>query len=84
MPARDRAYIRALLRGGHKLTGPAPLRLMTVHGAKGLEADNVLLDGLPLRRDDGGDEEVRVWYVGATRARQRLVTVRADRNPWLL
>ena len=71
--------------------------IMTLHGAKGLEFDNVFLagweDGLfPNQRavDEGGtkalEEERRLAYVGITRARRRLtVSFAANRrvyNQW--
>jgi len=62
--------------------------LMTVHGAKGLEFEVVLLTGMeeemfPYRGlDPGGDEELeeerRLAYVAITRARTRLVMTWAD------
>ena len=54
----------------------AAVQLMTVHQAKGLEADAVHVVGLqdgefPMKRGDV-DEEVRVLYVALTRARHYL------------
>lgn len=55
--------------------------LMTLHTSKGLEYDVVCLAGcdeglFPMLRTDGGadalEEERRLFYVGATRARQKL------------
>lgn len=55
--------------------------LLTVHSAKGLEFDVVFVAGLeersfPIIRDDGTDddleEERRLFYVAATRAKKRL------------
>lgn len=55
--------------------------LLTVHSAKGLEFDVVFVTGLeersfPIIRDDGTDddleEERRLFYVAATRAKKRL------------
>ena len=50
--------------------------LGTIHASKGREADNVVLK-LPVRNQTGNgfnyDEESRVLYVGATRARDELV-----------
>lgn len=56
-----------------------PLRftLSTIHQAKGGEADQVLLDLSMTTRVEAGidlnmDAELRVWYVGMTRARHEL------------
>ena len=72
-----RRYIISLLRRGVKLSGKAPIRLSTIHGAKGGEADNVLLISdlttkfsLDYERDS--DSVNRLLYVGVTRARQSL------------
>lgn len=44
--------------------------LITIHSAKGLEYDNVLLS---LKRFKETDEEKRLLYVAVTRARERLI-----------
>lgn len=56
------------------------IRVGTIHSAKGAEADNVLwltTSSLPIARgsetEDGRNEECRVSYVAATRARKRLI-----------
>lgn len=60
--------------------------LMTLHAAKGLEWDAVVLLGVnegrmpQLRTDTDHDEERRLLYVGATRARHTLV---ASVIPWV-
>ncbi len=83
MPIDDREFYLGVLRLGRKLTDPPRVRISTIHSAKGLEADNVLVTqdlsprtaaGLDLAPDD----EHRVWYVAATRARERLVVAEAD------
>jgi superfamily I DNA/RNA helicase len=55
----------------------------TIHGSKGMQADQVILSTLisaavcaNLRTRAGQNEERRVWYVGATRARDHLVLLR--------
>ena len=55
------------------------VKLMTVHTAKGLEFDHVYLVGciegkFPMTRKDSDiEEERRIFYVGQTRAKERLV-----------
>ena len=72
-----RDYIIALLRRGTRITGKIPIKLSTIHGAKGGEADNVLLltDLSPKFAKDyekNADDIHRLFYVGITRARQSL------------
>ena len=74
----DRA---ALLTDADQVKGDAPVVLMTLHAAKGLEFDRVFLVGLEeglvphsraLTSDEGLEEERRLCYVGMTRAMSRL------------
>ncbi len=62
------------------------VQMMTVHQAKGLEFDHVFVVGLEeglfpharaLDEDGGLEEERRLFYVAATRARRSLVLTRA-------
>ena len=74
---RDREYIIAALRRGEKLTQNARIRFSTIHGAKGAEADNVLVltDVSPRAYEEyqvHPDDETRVFYVALTRARKNL------------
>jgi DNA helicase II / ATP-dependent DNA helicase PcrA len=58
------------------------IRVSTIHAGKGSQADHVvLLPALPVKVDRGRipDEEWRVWYVAATRARVQLDIVRYAR-----
>ena len=68
----------------------APVLVMTVHAAKGLEFDTVFLaglwegvfpHGLSLGSDAGLEEERRLCYVGMTRARHRLLLSAAPVGP---
>lgn len=75
-----RGYYVSVLRRGGSLTAPPRLRVDTIHGVKGGEADNVLLmTDMTKRTYDGmledPDDEARVFYVGATRAREALHVV---------
>jgi len=87
----------ALVMENDQKDGVDKVTIMTLHGAKGLEFDNVFLPGweegvFPHQRamDEGGnaglEEERRLAYVGLTRARKRvLVTFAANRriyNQW--
>lgn len=76
----DMLYIRELRTRGESLTKPGRVRVATVHGAKGAQADHVaLLTDLTTRVERGAqrapDAELRVQYVGVTRAKHRLVLV---------
>jgi DNA helicase-2/ATP-dependent DNA helicase PcrA len=66
-------------------TGAGKLTLMTIHNAKGLEFERVIIVGLeeglfPHQRSETPEqveEERRLFYVGITRARKRLVLTHA-------
>lgn len=80
VPPADREYIRACLRRGERMSQAPRIRLSTIHGSKGGEADEVVLltDMAPRTHREAlerPDDEVRVWYVAATRARQTLTIV---------
>ena len=71
----------SLLSDVDKARDDAPVVLMTLHSAKGLEFDAIFLVGLEeglvpharsLARGDAIEEERRLCYVGMTRARERL------------
>ena len=49
------------------------VRVMTVHAAKGSEADNVLLYGKFPIKSTTDEDEYKVFYVGITRAKDRCV-----------
>jgi DNA helicase-2/ATP-dependent DNA helicase PcrA len=77
----EREYIRRLRREGESLSKEGRIVISTIHGCKGGEADNVLL--LPdiskrvmgnMQRDR--DQELRVWYVGVSRARENLYLIK--------
>jgi superfamily I DNA/RNA helicase len=72
-----RDYLISVLKRGIKLSERAPIQLSTIHGAKGGEADNVLLmtDLSPKFAKDyakNADDINRLLYVGVTRTRQTL------------
>ena len=76
----------ALLAETDNVQGSAGLRLMTLHSAKGLEFPVVFIVGVEddlcphlrsAEENDGLEEERRLFYVGMTRARERLILSRA-------
>lgn len=77
-----REYYLTAMRSGAKLHATPNIRISTIHGAKGGEADNVVLLTDMARRtyqhyQQEPDDENRVFYVGMTRAKQRLTLVDA-------
>lgn len=83
IPSEDRAYITALLRRGEKFNAKPRITLSTIHGAKGGEADNVVLFtdiSRAAERDmeENPDDMHRVFYVGVTRTKNTLVIVDSE------
>lgn len=77
IPVKKREYYLSVLRSGHRLQDAPTIHINTIHGVKGGEADNVALmtdmtnqsyESMQLNADN----EHRVFYVGATRARKNL------------
>ena len=92
LPPDELAYIIAARKRGEKLSVRPRVRLSTIHGSKGGEAEHVVLFKEMARRTHdemvrGGEEdEARVWYVGVTRAKERLTVVESSTRqecPWL-
>ena len=80
IPDGDRAYVTALLRRGEKFNGEPRITVSTIHGAKGGEADNVVLftDLSPAAEQQmnvNSDDMHRVFYVGVTRTKENLFIV---------
>jgi superfamily I DNA/RNA helicase len=85
MSLQDVAYIRAARRRGENLLAPPRIRLSTIHGMKGGEAQRVvLLTDMAARTHEEArrwpEDESRVWYVAATRAREELHIVAPRTN----
>jgi DNA helicase-2/ATP-dependent DNA helicase PcrA len=83
IPIKEISYIIALLRRGENLNNEPRINLSTIHGAKGGEADNVMLmTDLPRKADESyfqsPDDERRVFYVGMTRTKKNLHLVRSQ------
>lgn len=80
IPAEERAYLLRALQKGESLLKKPRVEISTVHGAKGGEADHViLLTDMASRTYDeywkNPDDEARVWYVAVTRAMRKLTLV---------
>ena len=80
IPVLEREYLLACRRRGESLTATPRVRIETIHGAKGLEAEHVLLLTDMNERVRRGmeldpDAEQRVLYVAVTRASKALYLV---------
>ena len=76
--SEDRAYASTLLNKGVDLNSKPKIKLSTIHGAKGGEADNVFLmldlSGKALEEmSKNPDDGYRVLYTGITRTKENLV-----------
>jgi len=73
----DVAYLQAVEKHGSLDRAPK-VEIATIHAVKGREADNVLIMPDMTHQTHQGfvenqDAEHRVWYVGVTRARKRVI-----------
>lgn len=85
IPDAEREYFIAALKRGEKLLREPRIRISTIHGAKGGEADNVVIQTDMANRSwdeyhKSPDDEHRVWYVAVTRARQKLFILQPQTN----
>jgi len=83
LPDVDQVYCSAILRRGEDLSGVPRIRLSTIHGAKGGEAENVIVfSDLTAAAENAsefdGDTLHRVFYVAVTRTKQNLFVVEPD------
>jgi superfamily I DNA/RNA helicase len=83
IPHEKASFYRRALARGVTLTGEPRVRVETIHGVKGGEADSVILYDEIAPRVAAGmqsfpDDEHRVFYVGATRAKRNLWVVRSQ------
>ena len=80
-PEKQVHYIRKMRKNGEELNKDPRITLSTIHGVKGGEADNVvLLTDLSKNTQSNyeryPDDENRLFYVGATRAKKHLHIVK--------
>jgi|TARA_Y100000022_G_C13064191_1_gene290346 superfamily I DNA/RNA helicase len=80
---RIKSYIRSMRRNGENLKERPRIKLSTIHSVKGGEEDNVVLltdltqNTLKSYRKNP-DDETRLFYVGATRAKENLHIIRPN------
>lgn len=77
---KETAYMLKALRNGEKISAEPRVRLSTIHGSKGGEASHVvLITDMAARThrefEQNPEDEARVWYVAATRAKKKLSIV---------
>ena len=80
IPLNKREYYLSVLRAGYRLQDKPKILINTIHGVKGGEADNVaLMTDMTNKSYESmrlnADNEHRVFYVGATRARKNLIII---------
>lgn len=81
--AEAQTWVRSAKRWGEEAASNPKIRLSTIHSAKGLEDENVILSTIASpavtrarqRLTESHDEECRVAYVAVTRAKRRLTIV---------
>lgn len=83
LPTGEMSYLLAARRRGEGLQRKPRVRLSTIHGAKGAQAEHVVLltEMAPRTQRDverWPDDEARVWYVGLTRTSDRLTIVQSS------
>ncbi len=85
IPRNERDWYISVLRRGGSLTKAPRINIGTIHSVKGGESDHVLLmTDMSMATwhaaEMNPDAEKRCWYVGATRARESLHIIRAQRD----
>ncbi len=78
-------YIRKCERRGQDINAIPKIKILTIHGSKGGEADNVVLLSELSRKSHtsllkNGDDERRVFYTGITRTKRNLFLVRSSND----
>jgi DNA helicase-2/ATP-dependent DNA helicase PcrA len=85
MTPEERQYFTSALQRGEKFMNEPRIKISTIHSAKGGEAENVVLITDMAERtwnefQSNPDDEHRVWYVGITRAKERLIVMSPQTN----
>ena len=85
IPLEERVYMVRCRKNGERFSIPPRVRVDTIHASKGGEADRVVLMTDMAQRTymeyaENPDDEARVFYVGATRAKKELCIVAPRSN----
>lgn len=85
MTDQERQYFLAALNRGEKFLKEPRIKISTIHSVKGGEAENVVIQTDMAGRtwyeyQENPDDEHRVWYVGVTRAKNRLIILTPQSN----
>lgn len=85
IPPVEKAYLLRAREKGESTVAKPRVRLSTIHGAKGGEADHVVILRDVANRtynemQQSPEDEARVWYVGVTRAREQVTIVAPQSN----
>ena len=91
IPTAEAEYIRAARARGEKLGQRPRVVISTIHGAKGGEAQKVILMKEMAQRtyremEKNPEDEARVFYVAVTRSKENLTIVDSSTNrrcPWI-
>lgn len=80
IPQDEQLYLIRARQKGESTQSRPRVRLSTIHGAKGGEADHVVIMRDVANRTyhemrEAPEDEARVWYVAVTRAREKLTIV---------
>lgn len=80
LATEDREYFLAALRRGEKMNQEPRIKISTIHGAKGGEAENVVVFLDMAARtfaeyQENPEDEARVWYVAITRTSRNLYLI---------
>ena len=84
-----REYYAAIIKAGTDITQKPEIHVDTIHSVKGGEADNVILltdmayrSWQALQNPYNADPEHRVFYVGVTRAKERLFLMEPESDKY--
>jgi len=94
-PEDTKDFMKYLIKNGDDLMKEADISIMTLHGSKGKECENVVLytdwgadeyqsNFIESEFENSPDNEHRLFFVGVTRTKQRLYILRSERNGYVI